>query len=601
MKFAKATSIIAALSGFAISSVTAFRGSQILDADGKASQVHRNLEQTAQDYTCTGGQDYSIYFKGKCDYDHLVKRMDLKVAENSRCVNSGAKEVQLLAGIIAGESDPNAIHEAKKAVDKLCRAAMDIVMKDPNKVVQWNNVNGQVTNKGSNFDQEYFDGNSFWNEEYQTNYDTLIPDEPSNVLRRDAERVDDLYETVAERVPFEWPSHVDNFDNCEIRAAMCCWVSDRQAGDNNGNCNTPYDQNCLDADPADNTELCAVDMSRSPESVHVNDGISIYAGGYNGLDGNARDTEGPTHCHGFAWGLDQYEADARYKANNLFYVSMYDHMYQRGYVRNVPGAPMCGCVEKMPIVSRADCTEIEAKEFWRFDWSVTSQSFTAVLDRTEIDFNACRGAGRNNDLASFYQRLYNEGRATWDEREQLRRTVVGDNRCYEAVEAMMFDKGFEEYYPSVPIVDTLEYSIKIYDGTQTGRDYLFSSYSGDVQLVGSIMNNAAKWKFEKLDGSGSFFNIRPVGNVESDETFLSADHHGHVDMYDRDDNSGRQKWHLKQVNPKYVMGKTNVYNIMMNSGVRNGEHYLSTNTSGNPDLYDNDDLSGRQRWVIEAL
>ena len=67
-------------------------------------------------------------------WDHLVKRMDLKVAENSPCVNSGAKEVQLLAGIIAGASDPNAIHEAKKAVDKLCRAAMDIVMKDPNKV-----------------------------------------------------------------------------------------------------------------------------------------------------------------------------------------------------------------------------------------------------------------------------------------------------------------------------------------------------------------------------------------------------------------------------------------------------------------------------------
>jgi hypothetical protein len=52
-----------------------------------------------------------------------------------------------------------------------------------------------------------------------------------------------------------------------------------------------------------------------------------------------------------------------YKGNNLFYISMYDdHMYQRGYVRSVPGAPMCGCVEKMPIVTRADCTEIAAKE-----------------------------------------------------------------------------------------------------------------------------------------------------------------------------------------------------------------------------------------------
>lgn len=104
-----------------------------------------------------------------------------------------------------------------------------------------------------------------------------------------------------------------------------------------------------------------------------------------------------------------------------------------------------------------------------------------------------------------------------------------------------------------------------------------------------------------MDDSGSFFNIRPVGNVESDETFLSAHDWGHVEMHDRDDNTGRQKWHLKQVDPKYVMGQPNVYNILMTSGTRNGENYLSTNTGGDPDLYDYDDLSGRQRWVIEAL
>ena len=47
---------------------------------------------------------------------------------------------------------------------------------------------------------------------------------------------------------------VDNFANCPLRAAMCCFVSDRQANDNNGNCAEPYDDNCVNADPADNTE-----------------------------------------------------------------------------------------------------------------------------------------------------------------------------------------------------------------------------------------------------------------------------------------------------------------------------------------------------------
>ena len=133
MKFTQAT-IVSALSALSFTAVSGFRGSQINDAEIRAAQPSRNLEQTAQDYTCTGGQDYSIYFKGKCDYEHLVERMNLKVAENDRCVNSGAKEVQLLVGIIAGASDPTAVHEAKKKVEKLCKAAMDAVTNDPSKV-----------------------------------------------------------------------------------------------------------------------------------------------------------------------------------------------------------------------------------------------------------------------------------------------------------------------------------------------------------------------------------------------------------------------------------------------------------------------------------
>ena len=151
----------------------------------------------------------------------------------------------------------------------------------------------KIANKGANFDKQYYDGNTYWNEERETIYDTLIPNEPSNRLSRDAERVDDIYETVAERLSFSWPDHVENFDNCEMRAAMCCWVSDRQANDNNGNCATPYDENCIDADPGDNTEICAVDMERSgASSIYVEDGIGLFPG----------NVEGPAHCHGFAWG-----------------------------------------------------------------------------------------------------------------------------------------------------------------------------------------------------------------------------------------------------------------------------------------------------------
>mmetsp|Transcript_15515 Transcript_15515/g.22118 ORF Transcript_15515/g.22118 Transcript_15515/m.22118 type:complete len:439 (+) Transcript_15515:52-1368(+) len=389
---------------------------------------HSNERHLDASYSCFGEENFTVYFRGSCTYEELLERVELKILESSRCINTAKEEIALLMGY----SDPIRFEdEVKDAVTGLCKAAMKKFEDDPTSTVKWS----RVTQKGDQFDKEYYDGNTFWNEEYQTDYDGLIPGEPSNVLNRDAERVDDLYYTVASRTQFEWPDYMPNFEDCELRSAMCCWVSDRQAGDNNGNCATPYDKNCVDADPADNTDLCGVDMARSgTSSIHMEDGFAVF-------DSNS---EGPVHCHGFAWGMDDMEPDARYKANNLFYVSMSDHMHDRGYVRNVPGAPMCGCVEKMPLVSRSDCTEIEALEVWQFDWKAATNTFDTSLDYVELKFNACRGAGRNNDLESFYQRLYNEGRATFEERNKFRGTVVGNDKCSSAIDHLLFNKGYKK-------------------------------------------------------------------------------------------------------------------------------------------------------------
>merc|ERR1712125_172971 len=79
------------------------------------------------------------------------------------------------------------------------------------------------------------------------------------------------------------------------------------------------------------------------------------------------ETEGDLHCHGFAWGqeTDELEVNTAAKWNNLFFVSMYDHLYQRGYVNSITDDPliageqaMCGCVEDVHPVARADCTEV---------------------------------------------------------------------------------------------------------------------------------------------------------------------------------------------------------------------------------------------------
>ena len=161
-------------------------------------------------------------------------------------------------------------------------------------------------------------------------------------MKNDAADVDSYYDH-AQREPFVWPNELPQFnlDECKIKAAQCCWPQDRQANDNNGNCAKPYDTNCVDKDPGDNTDLCMVDLSYAPANNFVkSSGFSLFPGDNN-------NGEGAIHCHGFAWSNDDMDILARYKANNLFYVSMYDHMYQRGYVRNIPGAPMCGCLEKV--------------------------------------------------------------------------------------------------------------------------------------------------------------------------------------------------------------------------------------------------------------
>mmetsp|Transcript_26364 Transcript_26364/g.60270 ORF Transcript_26364/g.60270 Transcript_26364/m.60270 type:complete len:230 (+) Transcript_26364:659-1348(+) len=206
----------------------------------------------------------------------------------------------------------------------------------------------------------------------------------------------------------------------------------------------PYDENCVNAAPADNTDLCYVDMKRHARASGTDGGFALYPG-------DNADGEGSIHCHGLAWGDDDYDIESRYKGNNIFYVSMYDHLYTRGYARNVPGAPMCGCLDKMPVVSRSDCTQVDVTELWVATFTpsngTSSSSFDLKLDEengVSIAFNACRGARRNNDLESYYHRLFNEGRATGEELAEVRRNLVGNRNCEQSIDNFVVTQGFEK-------------------------------------------------------------------------------------------------------------------------------------------------------------
>ena len=274
---------------------------------------------------------FVIEFEGSCNYDTVLEAYADQVFNASGATGSTCA--------LTAEQDLDAkLVAANLTLEDLCAQIYSAAEKVP-----FTNA----ANKGRDlkFEQHFFNGRTTWQEEVETLFET-DDGSATKILKEDAEAVRAFYEGVARGLRVEWPGSLTNFQSraqdslggatCTTNAAMCCWPKDRQANDNNGNCAKPYDVNCVEKDPADNTDLCFVSMSKGNESNEFGgDGVVIFRGDNN-------KGEGAIHCHGLAWSNDVNDATARYKANNLFYVAMYDHMYQRGYVENVPGAPMCG-------------------------------------------------------------------------------------------------------------------------------------------------------------------------------------------------------------------------------------------------------------------
>lgn len=226
----------------------------------------------------------------------------------------------------------------------------------------------------------------------------------------------------------------------ETNAAVCCWHRDRQYFDKNGNCGHA---DCANQAPGDNTDLCWMETDDEGPVPYPEDIV-----------------EGDLHCHGFAWSQIETDINTAAKNNNLFFVSMYDHMVTRGYVESITNDPniageqaMCGCVEDMKSkLARADCTEAIGKT----NYTAIINADTGKLeiahkpDTYQIEFRACEGydydasispkqfqeeynynredAGlesSNNDLSAFLFKLFLRGDIDESHVEAYERTIVG--------------------------------------------------------------------------------------------------------------------------------------------------------------------------------
>ena len=269
-------------------------------------------------------------------------------------------EVLDQTGCNATQFEDNVGVEAKYFVESQCTA---VRAKIRNEMLPWD----KVTVRGKQFDDSFFDGGSIFNTQDHTSVTVT-----NSAAVDETQRLKDISDVVLTSGGIAWPDpYIKNFnleESCQSQTAMCCWTATR----NGDSAEIPTEKA--------NTKVCAHDIGDSPKSARVEDGESIFfpadVGGRN------------TVCEGFYW--DGISSD--YKGNLLFKVAMEDGLMGNGYVRNIPSAPMCACVEQMPTVTNAGCTKIHVTETFKISYSLDEeQHFIELSQDPEITFADCGG------------------------------------------------------------------------------------------------------------------------------------------------------------------------------------------------------------------
>jgi len=327
---------------------------------------------------------FELNFEGKCDIDHvrIAIKEEIAVRPNSQCYNWKRELMDLFQ---------MSYDDVVVQIGIICAKGEEDVFEDVNfyDILDLEDSDGDE----KRFMKEFYDGGTRLNEEY----DDL---NEGHSLASDTQSIKDFYDNELSTSTVSFPEDIENFEECTHNTVMCCYIQDRQI-DDSGGCNQG---NCIDKNPGDNTDICYVDHERSPGSSHVEGGFTVYD------EAATNGGEGPVHCHGFAWSTDDNDFSSRYRGNTLSFVSLYDHLYLRGYVRNVPGAPMCGCIEQMPTVSKAQCTQVESVETVVLTYDEDSYNFEADITNPRLAFEKCDGDTKKNDLAAHIRLEQSEGR-----------------------------------------------------------------------------------------------------------------------------------------------------------------------------------------------
>ncbi|GFH50285.1 hypothetical protein CTEN210_06761 [Chaetoceros tenuissimus] len=267
----------------------------------------------------------------------------------------------------------------------------------------------RVTVRGRQFDDTFFDGGSIFNTGPMISGTTMDTDP-------ELARIKDIKEFVNPNGGIAWPdSYHRNFDleTCDAEAVMCCWKATRLGTSPNA----PQIS-------SGNANICHHDIADSPKSARVAGGQTLFL----------EDSEGTSVCHGFFWDGDSKASD--YKGNLLFHVAMEHGLLNNGFVRNVPSAPMCACIEQMPTVSKAGCSDVSVVETYKVVDDPVKGHYIELAKDPVVTFDNCR----SQDLKTAYEAV---------KTTQLTKIAATNEDCDKQAEDMIREYGFAPKDPSM--------------------------------------------------------------------------------------------------------------------------------------------------------
>merc|ERR1740121_783812 len=310
-----------------------------------------NLHLTTNLMSCLKDVDHDFQVSD-CTIPNFLAGVKAQMAENAEAC--GANPDPLLE--LMSHFDARDEMQGYKEIEHICRASYGASGYDFEKAIS---SEPQVV-------REFIDGGTVLNYERDSEGDSLA---------RDGAGILDADHYTADRL-LAWPAH-HALERCDVGAAMCCWVDSRGAG-------------ALAA----NSDVCYVDLRASRRTAHVAGGYSVY--GDTAGAGTAR-------CHGFAWGTDAGSAGDALKGNALFKVGFMDHLYDdlQGNVEQIPGAPLCGCLDRMPVVTQAACTKVtDATSTVDVTYTKATSTYSAKYNMGTIEYADC-----GSDLNTYYKEL----------------------------------------------------------------------------------------------------------------------------------------------------------------------------------------------------